>query len=346
MDAQPRDPAEEIKQLQRCVNDLISVLALPAMWSGGEPSRIVHTLLDALLRMLQLDLVYVRLKETEGQAPIEMVRFSQSQKHLAQPHEIGEALKHWLGTDPQEWPPRTRNTLGDRDISIVPLGLGLQGEMGVIVAGSERADFPQQTERLILSVAANQASIGLQEAWLRSEQKRVASELDRRVAQRTAELAAANKELRKEIANRKHTEEDLRSSEEKHRVIVETANDAVISMDEKGAILLANPATRRIFGYDPIEIVGKPMTMLMPEMMRKLHENGFKRYLDTGKRHLNWQGVELTAQRKDGQEFPVEVSFGELTSDGHKLFTGFIRNLFIEHARDDHGDHLLLARSQ
>jgi PAS domain S-box-containing protein len=327
MDEQPRDLAEENKRLQRCVNDLISVLTLPAMWSGSEPSQIVHTLLDALLRMLQLDLVYVRLKETGGQAPIEMVRFEQSQKYKAQPHEIGEVLKSWLGADPQEWPPLMRNLLGDRDISIVPLGLGLQGEIGVIVAGSERADFPQQTERLILSVAANQASIGLQEAWLRSEQKRIASELDRRVAQRTTELAAANQELRKEFAERKHAEQDLRSSEEKHRVIVEAANDVVVSMDERGVILLANPATRRVFGYDPVEIVGKPMTMLMPEMMRKLHENGFQRYLDTGKRHLNWQGVEVTAQRKDGQQFPVEVSFGELTSDGHKVFTGYIRDI-------------------
>jgi PAS domain S-box-containing protein len=327
MDVQPRDPAEEIKRLQRCLDDLISVLAVPAMWSGGEPSRIVHTLLDALLRLLQLDLVYVRLNETGGQAPMEMVRFPPSPKYIAQPHEIGVVLAHWLGADPQQWPPLMRNQLGDRDISIVPLGLGLQGEIGVIVAGSERADFPQQTERLILSVAANQASIGLQEARLRSEQKRGASELDRRVAQRTTDLAAANEELRKEIAHRKHAEEDLRTSDEMHRVIVEAANDAVITMDEKGAILLANPATGRIFGYDPVEIVGKPMTVLMPVMMRKLHEDGFRRYLTTGKRHLNWQGVEVTAQRKDGQEFPVEVSFGELTSDGHKLFTGFIRDI-------------------
>jgi PAS domain S-box-containing protein len=328
MDAQLRDPAEEIKQLQRCVNDMISVLALPAMWSGGEPSQIVQALLDALLRMLQLDLVYVRLQETGGQAPIEMVRLARSQTSIAsQPHEIGEVLKHWLGADPQEWPPQVRNPLGDRDISIVPLGLGLQSEIGVLVAGSEREDFPQQTERLILNVAANQASIGLQEARLRSEQQRVASELDRRVAQRTTELAAANEKLQKEVADRKHAEEDLRKSNERHRVIIEAANDAVISMDERGAILLANPATRRIFGYDLDEIVGKPMTMLMPEMMRKLHEDGFKRYLATGKRHLNWQGVEVTAQRKDGQEFPVEVSFGELTSDGHKVFTGFVRDI-------------------
>jgi PAS domain S-box-containing protein len=327
MNAQPQDLAEEIKYLQRCANDLVSVLALPAMWSGGEPSQIVHTLLDALLGMLQLDLVYVWLKETSGQAPIETVRFARSQKQIAPPHEIGNVLKQWLGADPQEWPPLMRNHLGDRDISIVPLGLGLQGEIGVIVAGSERADFPLQTERLILSVAANQASIGLQEARLRSEQNRVASELDRRVGQRTAELAAANEELRKEIADRKHAEEDLRSSEEMHRLVVETAPDAVVSIDDRGAIQFANPATARIFGHDPTELIGGPLTILMPEFMRELHDNGFRRYLATGHRHINWQGIELTALRKNGQEFPVEISFGELDRAGHKTFTGFIRDI-------------------
>ena len=327
MEVQPREIAEEIKRLQRCINDLVSLLALPAMWSGAEPSEILPTLLDALVGMLQLDLVYVRLNDPGDQAPIEMVQFAQSQKRIAPAHEIGDVLRQWSGAAPEEWPPLMRPPWGDQDISIVPLGLGLQGEIGVIVAGSERADFPRQTERLILSVAANQASIGLQEARLLSEQKRVASELDRRVAQRTAELAAANEELRKEIADREHAEEDLRSSEEKHRVVVEAANDAVVSMDERGAILLANPATRRVFGYDPVEIVGKPLTMLMPEMMRELHDNGFRRYMATGHRHINWQGTELTALRKNGQEFPVEVSFGELTRDGHRIFTGFIRDI-------------------
>jgi hypothetical protein len=97
MDEQPRDSEEEIKHLQRCVNDLVSVLALPAMWSGAEPSQIVHALLDALLRMLQLDLVFARLKETSDQAPIEIVRFAQTQERVAQPSEIGETLKQWLG---------------------------------------------------------------------------------------------------------------------------------------------------------------------------------------------------------------------------------------------------------
>ena len=327
MDVQARDLAEENKYLQRCANDLVSVLALPAMWSGSEPTQIVDTLLDALVGMLQLDLVYVRLNDTAGQEPIEMVRLFSSEKQIAPPDQIGEVLQNWLRAEPQESSLRERNLLGERELSIVSMGLGLEAEIGVLVAGSDRADFPRQTEKLILSVAANQASIGLQEARLRMEQKRVASELDQRVAQRTQELAAANDQLRKEIAERKHVEHELRGSEEKHRVVVEAANDAVISMDESGTILLANPATQRIFGYVPTEIVGKPMTMLMPEAMQGLHENGFRRYLETGKRRINWQGVELTARRKDGEEFAAEISFGELAIDGRKVFTGFIRDI-------------------
>jgi len=61
-----------------------------------------------------------------------------------------------------------------------------------------------------------------------------------------------------DIEDRKRAEEELKGSEERHRVIVEAASDAVISMDESGGILLANPATTRIFGYDPVELIGKP----------------------------------------------------------------------------------------
>jgi PAS domain S-box-containing protein len=127
--------------------------------------------------------------------------------------------------------------------------------------------------------------------------------------------------------DREHEESALRYSEENYRLLVETAPDAVISIDERGAILFANPATVRIFGYDPTELIGKPLTVLMPEFLRKLHEKGFSRYLATGQRHINWQGTELTALRKNGQEFPVEISFGELSRDRHKVFTGFIRDI-------------------
>jgi len=130
-----------------------------------------------------------------------------------------------------------------------------------------------------------------------------------------------------DITERKKEESARRYSEERYRVIVETASDAVVCVDDSGAILLANPATTRVFGYKPAELIGMPLTALMPEFLRKLHEAGFRRYLETGQRHANWQGHEFTGLRKNGQEFPVEISFGEVTSDGHRIFTGLVRDI-------------------
>ena len=121
--------------------------------------------------------------------------------------------------------------------------------------------------------------------------------------------------------------DDRERAEEALRVVIETADDAVVSADESGAIQFANPATIRVFGYDPKELIGKPLTLLMPEFMRKLHENGFRRYLATGQRHINWQGTEFTGLRKNGQEFPVEVSFREIVRESGRTFTGVIRDV-------------------
>ena len=130
-----------------------------------------------------------------------------------------------------------------------------------------------------------------------------------------------------DITERKKEESARRFSEERYRVLVETANDAVLSADETGGILFANSATSRIFGYDSTELIGKPLTMLMPEFIRKVHETGFRRYLDTGVRHMNWKGTELIGLHKNGKEFPVEISLGELIQNGRRIFTGFIRDI-------------------
>jgi PAS domain S-box-containing protein len=122
-------------------------------------------------------------------------------------------------------------------------------------------------------------------------------------------------------------EEQVRTGEEFHRVVVETASDAVVSIDYKGEILLANRATTTTFGYEPEELIGQPLTILMPEYLRDLHKAGLKRYQETGHRHINWQSTELMGLRKNGEQFPIEVSFGESTSNGHRVFTGFIRDI-------------------
>jgi PAS domain S-box-containing protein len=258
MEVQLEHPAEEIKRLQRCLNDLVSVIALPAVWSGGEPAKIVRALCEALLGMLSLDLVYVRLAIAINGAPIEMARFAQTGSLTAGPREIGELFDRRMGDDPQQWPSLARHTVGDADMTLVPLRLGLQGEIGVIVAGSRRADFPRQTEGLVLSVAANQAAIGLQEARLLGEQKRVAGELDRRVAQRTAELAAANEELKKEVAERKRAEaqrdrniEELQAKQELLDLAQKSAGAMAFDWHIQEEINYWSPEQEALFGLAP-----------------------------------------------------------------------------------------------
>src|SRR6185437_2038116 len=205
----------EAKQLRACINDLMGVVALPAIWSGSVPSEIVRTLLDALLGMLHLDFVYLCLKDSIGEPPFEVVRGPLSHAVTCLSQQIGEGLKNWSGDHVQEWPRVLRNAFGDEDLSIIPLPLGLGSEIGILVAGSRRPDFPVRTERLLLTVAANQAAVGLHGARLLSEQKRVADELDRKGAQRTEELAAANRELQQEILKeRSLTAENLKAYEE------------------------------------------------------------------------------------------------------------------------------------
>jgi DNA-binding NarL/FixJ family response regulator len=173
-----RDPqADDIKRLQGCITDLLSVLALPALWSGHESSQMADTLLDVLLRLLRLDFAYVRLSDEIDGAPIEVVRVAQQRRPAAQPRAVGQALRRWLTTEPCPAPCVITNPVGPGEVSIARFRLGLEDAVGVVVAGAQRADFPTTVERLLGGVAANQAAIGLQEARRMRDQQRAAAEV-------------------------------------------------------------------------------------------------------------------------------------------------------------------------
>jgi PAS domain S-box-containing protein len=215
-------PADEIKRLQACILDLVALVALPAAWVGTDPRFIAGNLLDTLAGMLAVDLVFVRLVHPATASLIEQARVTPGWQLPPRAHAVGTIFDLLLGQDPRQWPPVLRERVGDRDLSIVALPVGLQGDLGVLIAGSERADFPSETERLLLTVARNQAVMALQEARRLSEQKRVATELDQRVARRTAELSAATDDLRREAAERKRAEAAIQASQRNLNQIINT----------------------------------------------------------------------------------------------------------------------------
>ena len=187
------ETTDEIHRLQACINDLTSVLAIPALWSGREPAQIASTLLDALVRLLHLDFAYGYLENPSGGLPIEVARAAHYQGLTPLPQALRQVLNPWLEIDPTKWPMLIQNPIGAGNLSILSLRLGLQKKIGIIVVGTQRADFPTETERLLLRIAANQAVIALQEA-------RTHDKLDNLVEGHSGELARTNDSLRRSEA--------------------------------------------------------------------------------------------------------------------------------------------------
>jgi len=119
----------------------------------------------------------------------------------------------------------------------------------------------------------------------------------------------------------------LRETEEQYRVVVETLNDAIVTIDEDSTILIANRATERVFGYSPGELRGRSLTELMPERLRPLHVEALVRYTGSLKQRIRWDRLELTGLHKAGHEIPLEVSFGEHLQSGRRCFTGILRDV-------------------
>jgi PAS domain S-box-containing protein len=330
------DPAaHENRSLRHCINDLVSVLALPAVWTGGPPYQIVKTLLDALLPMLKLDVIYFRPADSAEAGPVEIVRFAETWQGAPPPHAVSYALRHWLGEDSQPQELESAVSLGDTKISIASFPLGMRGESGFILAGSRRASFPELTERLVLNVAANQAAIGLHSANILGRQKRLADELEQRVAERTVQLEAANEDLQREIAERRLAEArllaeeiELKRGQAYKTAILNSSLDCIIGMDHEGHITEFNSAAERTFGYRSDDVLGKNLAdVLVPASLRANHHSGLARYLETGESHVLGRRVEMTALRADGIEIPVEIAITRTSIDGPPSFTGFVRDI-------------------
>lgn len=130
-----------------------------------------------------------------------------------------------------------------------------------------------------------------------------------------------------DISERKMAEEAMRESEGKLQAITRTAPDAIILLTDEGKVSYWNPAAERIFGYSAGEVMGREMAFLLPERFQKAHEHAFKRFAETGGGPKLGQTVEMAGIRKDGTEFPLELSISGFQLNNVRHASGIIRDI-------------------
>jgi PAS domain S-box-containing protein len=131
-----------------------------------------------------------------------------------------------------------------------------------------------------------------------------------------------------DITARKRAEEALRANEERTRLIIETALDAVVTMDTSGAITGWSPQAERTFGWTRQEVLGRSMAdTIIPERYREPHRQGLKRFVATGEGVVLNKRLELSALRRDGTEFPIELSITPVRTAEGVSFSAFVRDI-------------------
>jgi PAS domain S-box-containing protein len=200
------------------MRDLVALSALPAVWAGCRPLQIAEALADVLLSTLRLDLVYLRLRgQTDGQG-IEVARTAGGPTPTDQARDIGRTLAPWLDGAGIDSVPPLPNPVGPGTVRVAAVPIGYGRADGVLVAGSRRAGFPGEDDRLVLTVAANQAAAVLQ---------------------------------------RQQDEEALRESEERYRSVITAMQEGVVLLGADGYIRACNASAERILGLSAEEIRGR-----------------------------------------------------------------------------------------
>jgi PAS domain S-box-containing protein len=130
------------------------------------------------------------------------------------------------------------------------------------------------------------------------------------------------------VSGRKQAENSLRQSEEGMRAILDSALDCIITMDHHGRVAEFNPAAVKTFGYRREEAIGQLLSeLIIPPSLRERHQKGLARYLATGDAPVLGQRLELSAVKRDGSEFPIELAIIRIGTQKPPMFTGFIRDI-------------------
>lgn len=239
MSGLPELRKEDVRGLRTCLDELSAFTMEPS--AVDEPHRTLSALLDGLLGMLQLEFAYVRLDEGVDPVPLEMSRGG-ALGAAARAAQIRRSLRHWLSVTGETAPRIVQNPVGDGEVAISILGLGLSQPLGLLVVGSRRKDFPTANEGVLLQLAVSQAVIRMHEVRHFTERRQAARALEERVGERTAQLMAVNAELRRQIAERERTEQERL----KLASLVENSSDFIGLAAIDGSLVFVNAAGQRM----------------------------------------------------------------------------------------------------
>lgn len=157
----------------------------------------------------------------------------------------------------------------------------------------------------------------------------IQQELDELVAQRTAELNRIHLSTLNILEDLQRENKSRAKSEELNKSITQTAADAIISINGEGKVLSWNNAAEKIFGYSSKEMLNNKINLLLPKSHIHDYKTGLKRLEEGGVPRLLGEKVELSATRKGGQEFPIELSLSKWTSENEQYYTGIVRDITI-----------------
>jgi PAS domain S-box-containing protein len=138
-----------------------------------------------------------------------------------------------------------------------------------------------------------------------------------------------------DITERMRADEAHRESEARFRSITQSASDAIIAADSDGRVTFWNNGALSLFGYREDEILGQPLTVLMPERYRDTHQRGLERVRSTGDEQTSGKTLEVDGLRKDGVEFPVELRLATWTVGGRTFYSGIVRDVTERRQAED-----------
>jgi PAS domain S-box-containing protein len=261
---------DETRTLRRCVRDLVALSSLSAYWERTDPPGIAEGLAEALLRSLNVDFIYARLKGSTERSGWETARTHQGWVPACRAREVGQALDGLPRGEPFDPPPIIPNPFGEGEVRLAIVPLGYDGDCGFVVAGSRASNFPSETDRLLLGVAANQAAVVLQH---------------------------------------KQAEAALNAERELLRVTLASIGDAVISTDTQERITFLNGVAQTLTGWTRQKAEGVPLERvfhIVNEQTRQPVANPALRALREGQVVGLANHTVLIA--KDGREYSIDDS--------------------------------------